>query len=48
MADLVRDHVRLSEIAGRPEAVAQLTEERQIEIELLVGRAVERTGRRAG
>ena len=38
MADLVRDHVRLREIAGRAEAVLQFLEERGVEIELAVGR----------
>ena len=47
MADLVRDNVRLREIARRAEAVVQLLEKRRVEVELPVGRAVERSGSRA-
>ena len=46
VADLVRDDVRLCEVAGRAEALRQLVEEAQIEINLAVLRAVKRTGRR--
>ncbi len=42
MADLVRDHVGLGEIALRPVALAELVEEGQVEIDLAVGRTVER------
>jgi hypothetical protein len=48
MADLVRDDVRLGEVAGRTEAGAQVAEEVEIEVELAVGGAVERSHRRAG
>src|SRR5437868_3211953 len=44
MADLVRDHVRLREVTGRPEPLAQRTEEVEVEIDLLVLRTVERAG----
>lgn len=43
MADFVRDHVGLGEIARRTEAPAQFVEERHIQIELAVGRAIERS-----
>ena len=47
MADLVRDDVGLREVAGRVEALLQLLHEREIEIDLVVARAVERAdGRR--
>ena len=46
VADFVRDHVGLREIAGRAEPARELVEERGVEIELAVGRAVERAGRR--
>ena len=46
MPDLVRDHIRLREVTGRPEAPRQLTEEPEIEIHLLIARAVEGSGRR--
>src|SRR5262245_27849419 len=46
MADLVRDHVCLREVARRPEALLEVTEERQIEIDLPVGRTIEGTHRR--
>ena len=45
MADLVRDHVRLGEIARRAEALVELPEEREIEVDLVVRRAVERARR---
>ena len=41
MADLVRDHIGLGEIARRLEALRQFVEEFGVEIDLLVGRAVE-------
>ena len=48
VADLVREHVGLREIAGRAEALAQLVVEAEVDVEVLVGRAVERPGRGAG
>src|SRR5690349_20435852 len=48
MTDLVRDHVRLREIAGRTETVTQRAEEAEIEVELLVLRTVERSDGGAG
>src|SRR5258705_7290443 len=51
MADLVRDHIGLRELAGlaadvaAAEAGGDLVEERGVEIDLLVGRAVERPHR---
>src|SRR5690606_18625570 len=42
MTHFVRDHVGLCEIALRPVALAGLVEERQTEIDLAVGRTVER------
>src|ERR671931_472904 len=44
--DLMRDHVRLREIARRVKAVLQIAIERKIDVELLVVRAVERAHRR--
>ena len=46
MADLMRDHIGLREIAGRAEALRQLVEEFRVEIDVLVCRAVERPHRR--
>jgi hypothetical protein len=47
VTELVRHDVRHREIAaGRTEARLQLVEEAEVEIHLLVGRAVERPGRR--
>jgi hypothetical protein len=46
MTELVSDDVRAREVAGRAESLAQLVEERQVEIDLLVARTVERPGRR--
>ena len=48
MADLVRDHVRRREVAGRAEALRELLEERGVEVDLLVGGAVERAAGGAG
>ncbi len=48
MADFVRDHVGLGEIARRAEPPRQLVEEGGVEIELAVGGAVVRSGRRRG
>src|SRR5262245_8967575 len=46
MTDLVRDDIRLREVAGRAEALRQLAEESEIEVDLPIARAVERAGRR--
>ncbi len=48
MADLMRDHIGLGEIARHVESVLQLLVERQVDIDLLVVGAIERPhGRRA-
>ncbi len=44
VAVLVRDHVRLGEVAGRLEALGELAEEAEVEVDLAVERAVERPG----
>ena len=44
MPELVREHVGLREIARRTEALLQLSEEAQIEIDDLIGGTVERAG----
>ena len=41
MAELVRDHVRLREIAGRAEALIELVEEAEVEVDLLIDWALE-------
>ncbi len=46
MADLVGDHVGLRELARRMEALGELVEEREVDIDALVGRAIERPHRR--
>ena len=46
MADLVGDHVRGGEVPGRPEAARELVEEGEVEVHLVVRRAVERPGLR--
>ena len=46
MADFVRDDVRLREVARRAEAAIELAEEAQVDIDLLIGRTVERSDRR--
>ena len=46
VTDLVRDHVRLREIARRAEPPLELSEERQVDVHLAVRRAVERPDRR--
>src|SRR5262249_24403928 len=46
MSDFVREHVRLRELAGRAEAGAQLIVESEIDVDLLIARAVERASRR--
>ena len=48
MADLVRDHVGAGEVAGGMQFVLQLLEERQVQVHLLVARAIERAHRRGG
>ncbi len=45
VADLVREDVRLSEVPWRSELPLQIAEEPEIEIDLAIGRAVERAGR---
>ncbi len=42
MADLVGDHVGLGEVSWRAEALIQLAEEREVDVELVIARAVER------
>src|SRR5687768_7487853 len=46
MPHLVRDYVRSGEISRRAEALIELPEERQIEINLAIGRAVKGPARR--
>ncbi len=46
VADLVRDHVGLRKVARRTEPPGQRVEETQVDVDLLVGRAVERAHRR--
>ncbi len=48
VADLVGDHVGLGEIAGRAEALFELVVEAEVDIELVVGGAVEGAHCRAG
>jgi hypothetical protein len=48
MADFVGDDVGLGEVARRAKTVLQLAEKAQVEIDLLVGGAVERPDRGAG
>src|SRR6516225_6356399 len=48
MAKLVSDHVSLAELARRAQAIGQLVEEAQVDIDLLVRRAIKRTGSRLG
>jgi hypothetical protein len=43
VADLVRDHVGLREVAGRAEALRQVIEEGRVEVHPLIERTVERT-----
>ena len=43
MADLVRDHIGLREVARRAEAPAQLVEEIGVDVDVLVAGTVERT-----
>ena len=45
MADLVRDDVRLREVAGRAEALVQLPVETEVDVELVVAWTVERPDR---
>src|SRR5665213_726179 len=42
VADLVRDHVSLCKVSGRPEAPLQFGEKAEIEVDLLIARTVER------
>ena len=44
VADLVREHIGLREIARRAELLAQLIVEREVDVNLLVDRAIERPG----
>jgi len=46
MADFMGDDIGLREIAGRAEARRQFLEELEVEIDLLVERAIERSHRR--
>jgi hypothetical protein len=46
VADLVRDHVRLREVAAGAHARGHLVEERRVDVDLLVAGAVERPDRR--
>src|SRR4051812_25051495 len=48
MADLVRDDVRLRKVPRRLKTRLQLMEETRVEVNLAVGRAVERTRTRIG
>ena len=48
VADFMRQHIGLGEIARRPELLPQLVVEAQIDINLLVVRAIERPGARVG
>ena len=41
VAELVGDHVGLGEVAGGPEAISQLSEEAEVEIDLEIRGAVE-------
>src|SRR5689334_1027837 len=42
MAELMRQHVCLRELAGRAEAAVQLVEKSQVDVHLLIFRAIER------
>ena len=46
VADLVRDHIGLSELAGRGKAPGELFIEAQVDIDLAIARTVERSHRR--
>ncbi len=46
VADLMGDDIGLGEIAGRSEAARQLVEEGGVDVDLLVGRAIEGPHRR--
>jgi len=48
MTDFVRDDIRLRKVAGRAEALRQLVEERQIQIDLAVAGTIERPRGRLG
>src|ERR1044071_10026301 len=43
MADFVRDHISLGEIAGRLEALMKLAKKREIEIDFLIVAAIKRS-----
>src|SRR5262249_35582259 len=44
MPDLVRDHIRLREVATAPQSRTHLVEEAQVQVDLAVERAIEGTG----
>ena len=46
MADFVRDDVGLSEIAGSLESIAKVLKEARVQIDLFIGRAIERSDSR--
>ena len=46
MADLVRDHIGLRELTRRVEALGKFVEEGEVDIDALVGWAIERSHRR--
>ncbi|MNT69906.1 hypothetical protein D3C72_2082510 [compost metagenome] len=48
VADFVGDDIGLGEIAGSREALFHFAEEAHVQVDLLVGRAVERADRRGG
>ena len=47
VTELMREDVRLGEVAGRLEAAVELVEEAEVDVDPLVERAVERPRRRA-
>jgi len=48
MSDFVREHICLREVAGCAELSVELIEEAEVEIDLAIARAVERTARGFG
>ncbi|MNE00383.1 hypothetical protein D3C80_927910 [compost metagenome] len=48
VADFVGDHVGLGEVAGGRETLLHFAEEAHVQVDLLVGRAIERADRRRG
>ena len=48
VAELVGEHVDAGEVAGRAELALELLEEREVDVGVLVGRAVEGPDRRRG